>query len=185
MFQRVITSALLALIMMFGLLGPASAATDDLVFTLDGVTYTVDASNPNDVKVTTTETPGAPDKLPAGLTQSEFNSINKEMSQPTYSTGPDGAPAAAPNGCSFFPDKWGKANFKPTCDKHDICYSSTSRTNRYDCDKAFHSRLLTVCAVTYPIGSAKGKACAVVATDYYAAVRSLGWARYKGKGKNN
>ena len=27
---------------------------------------------------------------------------------------------AAPNGCSYSPDKWGEANFKPSCDKHEF-----------------------------------------------------------------
>lgn len=44
------------------------------------------------------------------------------------------------DGCSYSPDQWGKANFKPACDRHDICYSKSSKVNRKTCDTEFGGR---------------------------------------------
>ena len=82
-------------------------------------------------------------------------------------------------------DSWGRANWRPSCDRHDRCYGYNSRTNRLTCDTRFRTDLLTACAIAYPIHSVRGTACAVAAVEAYTAVRLGGWANYKGKGKNN
>ena len=90
---------------------------------------------------------------------------------------------AAPNGCSFSPDKWGRANFKPACDQHDLCYAS--KTDRYNCDRQLYARLLITCNQAYPNDVIRGKACRGISAEYFSVVRAVGWSFYKGSGKNN
>lgn len=92
---------------------------------------------------------------------------------------------AATDGCSFSPDSWGKANFKPACDSHDICYSSTSHIDRLACDRAFHANLTRICSLSYGRGTAGRSACHSIANVYYNAVRNFGAPFYAGKGRNN
>lgn len=40
------------------------------------------------------------------------------------------------DGCTWVPDSWGSANFRPACDRHDFCYSRQSSQDRLTCDKA-------------------------------------------------
>lgn len=89
------------------------------------------------------------------------------------------------DGCTYSPDRWGAANFRPACDHHDSCYSSKSHTNRSVCDSHFHDRLDKICAATYAKNAVKRNACYGVSAGYYAAVRALGWKYYEGKGKND
>lgn len=91
----------------------------------------------------------------------------------------------APNGCSFSPDAWGSADFKPTCDRHDICYSTPSTTDRRDCDGTFRAGLREECLRAYGQTGARSRACLGVADVYYYAVRSAGWNFYEGQGRNN
>lgn len=92
---------------------------------------------------------------------------------------------SAPNGCSYSPDSWGKANFKPTCDRHDICYSRSSTTNRLTCDNTFRTGLKNECSRAYKGSNIKLKACNGVAEVYYQAVRKFGASHYEGRGRNN
>lgn len=91
---------------------------------------------------------------------------------------------AAPNGCSYSPDTWGKAKFRPACDAHDICYGNKKKINRLTCDVAFLGNLTYACNKAYPKGATRNS-CAGVAGGYYTAVRGAGWAFYKGNGRNN
>ena len=88
------------------------------------------------------------------------------------------------NGCTYSPDSWGRANFKPSCDRHDICYSPSSSTNRLDCDIRFRADLKAECGRAYGSGVQAG-ACRGVADVYYGTVRKLGSGFYKGSGLNN
>lgn len=92
---------------------------------------------------------------------------------------------ATTNGCSYSPDSWGKADFKPSCDKHDICYSSGSRTNRYTCDTRFYSNLKAECKRVYSNTTVRLSACNKIAKVYYDAVRAFGGSHYAGREKNN
>lgn len=97
---------------------------------------------------------------------------------------------AKTNGCTGVPQSWGKANFKPVCDRHDICYSKKSKTNRSICDLAFGAGLNAVCWKVYPknkgtLVALKRTGCLAAANSYYAGVRTLGKAFYKGKGRND
>ncbi len=89
---------------------------------------------------------------------------------------------AKPNGCTGVPQSFGKAYFKPACDQHDICYGS--RTDRVKCDGAFLYNLSKICEGAYPKG-AKRNTCYGIAATYYTGVRNLGWAFYRGSGRNN
>ena len=89
------------------------------------------------------------------------------------------------NGCSYSPDQWRRADFKPTCDDHDRCYSSTSYVNRLDCDTVFLSGLRASCTGAYPTEAFRRSACLGVADLYYFAVRNTGGAFYEGQGLNN
>lgn len=92
------------------------------------------------------------------------------------------AMAAATNGCSFSPDSWGRADFKPTCDEHDICYSSPSTVPRLTCDNVFRDRLRQVCVNAYGPTGFQSSACRGVAATYYQAVRTAGRSFYDGQG---
>lgn len=91
------------------------------------------------------------------------------------------AAAVETNGCTMSPDSWGKANFKPTCDAHDICYSVGSTTNRLDCDNVFLASLLRECERAYSAGLMRST-CRGVAQTYYTAVRTFGASYYDGAG---
>lgn len=92
---------------------------------------------------------------------------------------------AAPNGCSYSPDSWGRANFKPTCNSHDRCYSSSSARDRKTCDISFYGNLLAECKRAYPNETVRRNACNGVASTYFTFVRNSGGDHYKGKGRNN
>jgi hypothetical protein len=92
---------------------------------------------------------------------------------------------AAPNGCTGVPDRWGRANFKPSCDKHDICYGKNSRTSRANCDLALRDNLVRACISGYgskAVAIAFG--CPNIAQAYYIGVRKLGKSHYVGKGSS-
>lgn len=92
--------------------------------------------------------------------------------------------AFKPNGCTLSPDRWFKANFKPACDKHDYCYVNKKHINRDTCDYRFLQDLNAICNAAYTDSRDKAR-CRGKASIYYAAVRTAGWAFYKGNGKNN
>lgn len=95
------------------------------------------------------------------------------------------AASASGDGCTASPDSWGKANFRPACDKHDGCYSKGSTVNRSTCDARFHTDLKAVCDATYTSSSPFRYTCKGIAATYYAAVRSFGGLFYQGSGKND
>lgn len=104
---------------------------------------------------------------------------------PQASAAPLAAATDETNGCSYSPDQWGRADFKPTCDDHDRCYSSTSFVDRLDCDTVFLSGLTASCTRAYPTETIRRNACLGVADVYYYAVRNAGGAFYEGQGLNN
>lgn len=89
------------------------------------------------------------------------------------------------DGCTWVPDSWGSANFRPACDRHDFCYSRQSSQDRLTCDKLFHVDLLNICWAAYNGQSTKHSACKGVAWSYYHGVRQFGGSYYQGRGKNN
>lgn len=163
---------------------PASAAPQqsEHSFVQNGFTATwADTENFSDIEVT--RTPGVKDSLES----SPDAEIGTEViSAWQYASDRlEGDPTISPrepNGCSFSPDKWGKANFKPTCDKHDVCYSKGSKTDRKRCDDKFMVGLVSVCKSTYGIKSPKFATCSAIAGTYYQAVRKVGKSFYKGSG---
>lgn len=87
----------------------------------------------------------------------------------------------APNGCTMSPDRWGSVNFKPACDKHDICYANKKKISRLSCDKAFRTNLKAICKASLNDKRAITR-CKGIADVYYGFVRAAGWAFYKGNG---
>lgn len=155
------------------------------------------ASSPSYSKITPAQykvllTEFTPDEIAAVneiSSQSEINELVMIIQDPaslsvTMSNRPGTVGVyAAPNGCSFSPDKWGRANFKPACDQHDLCYAS--KTDRRNCDGKLYERLLITCNSAYPNEAVRRTACGVIAKKYFDVVRSVGWKFYKGSGKNN
>lgn len=98
---------------------------------------------------------------------------------------------AKPNGCStptfthIITKKYNKL-FKPACNKHDVCYSSKSKTSRKSCDKKFLTNMRNICFKKYgkPSNPRIGKSgdCTGTAGIYYNSVRAFGKSHYKGKG---
>lgn len=172
---------------------PAAAEEPPNEMTLSGITMRWTKPDLSDVVIT--ETPGKADKLPYGLTAAELrkvaaegavgNSNGGKLPGVSKRTSGEVSILAAPNGCSYSPDRWFKANFKPTCDSHDRCYSSSSYENRLTCDQMFIAGLNTSCYVAYRGTAVRLSTCQGVALTYYAAVCNLGSCNYKGKGLNN
>jgi hypothetical protein len=86
------------------------------------------------------------------------------------------------NGCGAqdgvkVPDRiWG-ANFKPSCDAHDICYS-TCNSSKETCDLNFLQGNVQACADAGYTGLALA-GCEAIAGDYYLAVDLLGGDPYE------
>ena len=174
-------------------ISPAAAAAPVNEMTLDGITMQWTKADMSDVVIT--ETPGKANKLPYGLTAGDLRDIAAEGAGVSFNRGTSPGTTnrtlggisvlAEPNGCSYSPDRWFKANFKPTCDNHDRCYASNSSKDRLTCDQTFHSGLNRACYVAYSRTTVRLNTCYGVAATYYAAVRNFGSGSYKGKGKNN
>jgi hypothetical protein len=92
------------------------------------------------------------------------------------------------NGCGSkdfdVPDTWPakgpgkKANFTPSCNKHDVCYG-TCKKDKDACDKAFCSDLRKACAKTWPnAGDSKRAGCETRADFYCAGVILAGDSAY-------
>lgn len=94
--------------------------------------------------------------------------------------------AAATDYCTYSPDSYGSANFKPACAAHDKCYSSSSKVSRLTCDKRFKSGLNASCNKAYDnwYDYPDKKACNGVAWTYYQAVRKAGKSHYHGQGSS-
>ncbi|MFI6026592.1 phospholipase A2 [Amycolatopsis magusensis] len=86
------------------------------------------------------------------------------------------------DGCTFSPDSFFGANFRPACDAHDKCYSRGSGTPRLVCDQAFHSALTVACVNTFPSPHPMRIQCTQAAMGYYVAVRQYGRSHYEGYG---
>ncbi|MEZ5102330.1 MAG: hypothetical protein R3C15_21520 [Thermoleophilia bacterium] len=86
------------------------------------------------------------------------------------------ANGCGPKGGPKFPDKVGRADFRPACDAHDICYG-TCRSDRDACDAQFARQLKRACQRAYPKGK-KRQACLARAKDYVDGVTALGSIAY-------
>lgn len=85
------------------------------------------------------------------------------------------------NGCTGVPDSWVRADFKPACDAHDVCYSAGSPRSRLDCDNALRADLVLACDAAYG-GAPQHPSCVAQADRYYQGVRALGGQFYEGAG---
>lgn len=87
---------------------------------------------------------------------------------------------AKPNGCTSAPDKYFKAKFKASCNKHDVCYGS--RSSRLFCDQTLQKNLLKACTVAYGKRVAATNGCNAMAATYYYFVRNYTQGHYAGSG---
>lgn len=96
---------------------------------------------------------------------------------------PNHTPGA--NGCGpvggvltpFVPNRFFRADFKPGCDFHDMCYE-TCRKNKAFCDNRFHTLLAAECRSNYGLGLRR-QACLTQARRYYLAVSHGGANAYE------
>lgn len=77
--------------------------------------------------------------------------------------------ALGTNGCSFVPD----FAFTGSCNTHDRCYGTCSRTKR-SCDDAFLTDMEAVCNSNYADAAVKRTACLAAAKTYHAGVAVAG-----------
>lgn len=160
----------------------------------DGVTITWgDSDDMSDLKIT--KTPGATTSTNSGTDKKVGSAILAAYRQTNGATQPvsadDGtstprAGAAKTDYCTWSPDSYGSANFKPACASHDSCYSSSSKSSRLTCDKRFKSALNRACNSAYDdwYDYPDKKACNGVAWTYYQAVRKAGKSHYNGQGSS-
>lgn len=162
----------------------ADAEPPEHSFVRDGLTATWSSSDFSDLTIT--ETPTAADSPISGRDSYVGNAIIDAWKYSTSAlrgSNPNKViPYAPPNGCSYSPDSWGEANFRPACDTHDICYSSTSHLSRQHCDQRLRYGLRAACDAAYPDGSQQETACLGAANTYYRAVRIFGRSHYEGTG---
>ncbi len=89
------------------------------------------------------------------------------------------------NGCGpeggvlspFIPNSFLRANFKPACDFHDICYE-TCRKSKSFCDQRFLKLMQNECEDIYGFGIRR-QWCKTQATNYYLAVAKGGEDAYE------
>lgn len=74
----------------------------------------------------------------------------------------------------------GSNQFRVACNEHDACYDTFGKSQQ-DCDKAFHNRMLGICARDHNtiFGRPLKIACNGRADAYYAAVRDHGGDAYR------
>jgi hypothetical protein len=73
----------------------------------------------------------------------------------------------------------GSRQFRVACDEHDVCYDTFGKS-RQECDKAFHNRMLGICARNHNtiIGRPLKVACNGRADAYYTGVLEGGRDKY-------
>lgn len=153
-------------------------------FVQDGVTITWgDSPNMNDLEIR--ETPGASATDSSGAEAKIGRAIlaaYRDAQQPPPLA--SGMSTAASDYCTWSPDSYGSADFKPACAAHDVCYSSNSYRDRATCDWAFKGDLNFACNTEYASWweYTDKQACNGVAWTYYQAVRNYGESHYNGKG---
>jgi hypothetical protein len=73
------------------------------------------------------------------------------------------------NGCGTkehpVANRFGKANFKPACDAHDICYGTCGKP-KSECDERFCNAVHAACRAAYRKGTRGRAACLDRANDY-------------------
>lgn len=74
----------------------------------------------------------------------------------------------------------GSNQFRAACNEHDTCYDTFGKSQQ-ECDKAFHNRMLGICARDHNtiVGRPLRIACNGRADAYYAAVRNHGGDAYR------
>lgn len=73
----------------------------------------------------------------------------------------------------------GSRQFRVACDEHDVCYDTFGKSKQ-DCDKAFHNRMLGICARDHNtiVGIPARRLCNGRADAYYTGVLKGGQDKY-------
>ncbi len=99
--------------------------------------------------------------------------------RPIIDWGPPDRGDGSPNGCGsgksaeWVPDRIGGANFRPSCDNHDDCYSACGAP-KLDCDMALSRGVMDACKDT----GADPISCSAAALTYLAGVVVGGGSAY-------
>lgn len=82
-------------------------------------------------------------------------------------------------GSQIIPQRYGKARFGPSCNRHDACYG-TCNADRNQCDRDFQIDLKRACYAAYPGRANHREAvdCSNRAQRYHDAVRTFGAGAY-------
>lgn len=72
--------------------------------------------------------------------------------------------------CTKSPDKWGKADFRGPCARHDLCIMD-KKTKRSTCDSNFRGSLYSECKKVYGAVNPLRYECLRTASVYWAVVR--------------
>ena len=87
------------------------------------------------------------------------------------------------NGCSFSPDRPNGYNFRPSCDRHDVCYGhkpyGNSAAGRRGCDVAFRTSMNQWCAANR--SGVERDRCLGTASGYFNTVRTYGCYAFEGR----
>lgn len=96
--------------------------------------------------------------------------------RPGYSPSVNGC---GPEGWGWaIPDKYGLANFGPSCDSHDTCYG-TCNSSKAGCDSSLKSLLAAECGRVYPQPQSLRRAdCLGMVDRFYNAVNEEGAGAY-------
>lgn len=88
------------------------------------------------------------------------------------------------NGCgsgdwkgTLVPNSWGKADFTPSCNQHDICYG-TCGNDKLNCDTNLSLDAMRACDAAYGDSPTRRAACYTVAYAYGEAVHEFGDGPY-------
>ncbi|HYI64143.1 MAG TPA: RHS repeat-associated core domain-containing protein, partial [Allosphingosinicella sp.] len=81
--------------------------------------------------------------------------------------------------CTMAPDEVDGINISQACVRHDACYSSSSTTDRRECDDQLAIEIRWLCEIQ---GGTFAQ-CLALSTAYYGAVSNLGWIFYRGRGR--
>lgn len=194
------TIAIMTTASMLTMAGQAQAGVSDSStepthrYVQSGITITWgDAEDMSDLKIT--KTPGAAPSAKSGTDEKVGSAVLDAYLRTNGGTQPastGGATSMSRMGsaksdyCTYSPDSYGSANFKPACASHDKCYSSSSKSSRLTCDKRFKSALNRACNSAYDdwYDYPDKKACNGVAWTYYQAVRKVGKSHYNGQGSS-
>ncbi|MDO4665240.1 MAG: phospholipase A2 [Actinomycetaceae bacterium] len=176
-FRKICASATAVLLPTLSSISPAHAASDNMI---ENIMQSRGIDSQTHVDVTSSLQQLDEDAGDANFVAGYLEGMNEAF--PLAEQHAKEVGVSRGDGCTWSPDRWGKANFRPACDRHDKCYGHTSTVSRLQCDNNFHSDLRKICSAAYSKSKVKKSACNGVAAAYYTGVRKFGRSHYQGKG---